>query len=192
VDSAARALERYRPLAGIEAPATLDGGDVLVTPGRVFVGISGRTNAGGARRLAAILAPHGIDVVPVAVTGCLHLKSAVTAIPPEGDGLPPEGGSYGSTSVASAFRRKPALLLNPDWVDPAIFAGFDLVEVDPSEPYAANVLAVCGQVICAEAHTHTRRRLDARGIATTTVPAGELAKAEGGVTCGAIIFPAGT
>jgi len=172
VASAVRALERHRPLAHIQPPATLDGGDVLVTPGRVFVGISGRTNADGARQLATVLAPHGIDVVPVTVTGCLHLKSAVTAIPPE-------GGSH-----------SPALLVNSAWIDPAHFAGFDLVEVDPSEPHAANVLAVGGRVICAEAHTKTRRRLDARGIATVAVPAGELAKAEGGVTCCSIIFAA--
>ena len=141
---------------------------------RVFVGISGRTNADGARQLATILAPHGIAVVPVAVTGCLHLKSAVTFC---GD-LRPEG--------------RNCLVINSAWIDSAPFAGFDLVEIDPSEPHAANVLAVGAQVICAEAHVQTRRRLDAHGIATSAVPAGELAKAEGGVTCCSIIFTAGS
>ena len=53
VDAMAAALRPYRPLAFIEAPGTLDGGDVLVTPGKVFVGISGRTNEDGVRQLAA-------------------------------------------------------------------------------------------------------------------------------------------
>ena len=79
VDAMAAALRPHRPLAFIEAPGTLDGGDVLVTPGRVFVGISGRTNADGARQLAAHVAPLGFEVIAVPVAGCLHLKSAVTA-----------------------------------------------------------------------------------------------------------------
>jgi dimethylargininase len=186
--SAARALEKYRRLAYVRPPGTLDGGDVLVTPGLVFVGISGRSNADGARQLAAILAPHGFRVVPVPVTGCLHLKSAITSLPPEGgnygssEALPTEGGSYRSTGPGSR------LLINPVWVDRAHFADFDLIEVDPSEPAAANVLLVGDRVVCAEAHTRTRRRLDAHGMATLIVPAAELAKAEGGLTCGSIIF----
>ena len=125
----------------------------------MFAGISGRTNAAGVRQLEAIVGPHGFGVVQVPVTGCLHLKSAVT---PAGDGL---------------------LLLNPAWVDAAAFAGFEMINVDPSEPAAGNVLRIGDRVICAEAFPRTRARLAARGLETAAVPAGELAKAEGGVTC---------
>jgi len=62
--------------------------------------------------------------------------------------------------------------------------------VDPSEPDAANVLAIGDRVLCASAHTNTRRRIEAYGSSTVAVPAGELAKAEGGVTCCSIIFAA--
>ncbi len=167
VEAMAEALRPYRRLAFIQAPGTLDGGDVLVTPGRVFVGISGRTNADGARQLATQVSPLGFETIPVPVTGCLHLKSAVTA-------LPPSGGR--------------SLLLNPDWVDPAIFRDYELIEIDSSEPMAANVLAIAGRVICAEEHPKTRRRLDAHGVVTLTVPAGELARAEGGVTCCSVLI----
>lgn len=167
VESTAQALAKHRPLARIQAPATLDGGDVLVTANEVFVGVSGRTNADGARQLAAILAAHGRQVVPVPVSGCLHLKSAAVWIP----------GVSGSH-----------VLLNPAWVDPATFRGVDVIEVDAREPDAANVLAVGGRIICAAAHPRTRRRLDAHGLATVSVPAGELAKAEGGLTCCSLIL----
>ena len=40
VDAMAAALRPHRPLAFIEAPGTLDGGDVLLTPGRAFVGVT--------------------------------------------------------------------------------------------------------------------------------------------------------
>lgn len=170
VESVAQALAQYSPLARIQAPATLDGGDVLVTPGLVFVGISGRTNADGARQLAAILAPHRFEVIPIPVSGCLHLKSAAVWVP---------GPS------------RPHILLNPSWVDSATFHDFDVIEVDPDEPEAANVLAVAGRVICAEAHPQTRRRLDAHGLATISVPAAELAKAEGGLTCCSLLILSG-
>jgi len=169
VDAMVAALRPYRRLAFIEAPGTLDGGDVLVTPGRVFVGLSGRTNEEGVRQLGKHIAPYGFETIGVPVTGCLHLKSAVTLL-----GLPPEGG-------------RPLLLINPQWIDPAPFAGFDLVEVDPAEPAAANVLRIGATVICAAEFPPTRRRIEAKGLITAFVPAGELAKAEGGVTCCSVL-----
>ena len=75
------------------------------------------------------------------------------------------------------------MVINPQWLNRDPFAGFELIEVDRAEPMAANVLAVGDRVVCAEEHPRTRRRLEAHGIATVSVPAGELAKAEGGVTC---------
>jgi dimethylargininase len=65
-------------VAHIEAPGTLDGGDVLQVGDTVYVGRSGRTNADGIRQLRALL---GTNVVPVPLSGTLHLKSAVTALP---------------------------------------------------------------------------------------------------------------
>ena len=65
----------------IEAPGTLDGGDVLKVGETVYVGRGGRTNGDGIRQLRAILAPHGMNVIAVPITKVLHLKSAVTALP---------------------------------------------------------------------------------------------------------------
>jgi dimethylargininase len=174
VDAMAAALEPYRRLEFIEPPGTLDGGDVLVTPGRVFVGLSGRTNEDAMRQLASHIAPLGFAVVGVPVTGCLHLKSAVTLL-----GLPPKGGSHGAGSSL--------LLINPAWVDPAPFTSCELIEIDPAEPAAANVLSVGGTVICAAEFPQARRRIEAKGFITASVPAGELAKAEGGLTCCSVL-----
>src|SRR5579871_3627434 len=77
-ESLAKALAPFRKLARIIAPAAIEGGDVLRIDRTLYVGRTTRTNAEGIRQLAAILAPHDYKVVPVSVTGCLHLKSAVT------------------------------------------------------------------------------------------------------------------
>ena len=160
------ALAAYRPLAEIVAPGTLDGGDVLRLGRRVLVGRSGRSNDAGIAQLAALLRPHGYTVEGVSVSGCLHLKSAVTQVAPD------------------------AVLLNPAWVDPAVFAGWRAIEVDPSEPYAANALLIGDAAIYPLALPRTAARLERAGVRLVTVDVSELAKAEGAVTCCSIVLAA--
>src|ERR1700676_2099699 len=69
--SIAQALSKFRKLAYVELPGTAEGGDILQAGRRVFAGLSGRTNAEGIRQLAAILAPHGYDVIRCKGTGFL-------------------------------------------------------------------------------------------------------------------------
>jgi len=162
----AEALGPYRPLRAIAAPGTLDGGDVLVVGHDVFVGVSSRTNADGIEQMRAAIEPLGYKIRPVAVTGCLHLKSAVTALSND------------------------HLLINPDWVPRGIFASFGLVEIDPLEPAAANVVRVGGRLVYPEAFPRTRARIERAGFEVRTVDVSELAKAEGAVTCCSVIFDA--
>ena len=158
------ALAAERPIARIAPPARLDGGDVLVVGRRVFVGASARTNAAGAAALAGALQPFGYGVTRVAVTGCLHLKSAVTALDPE------------------------TLLVNPDWIDVAPLSGHDLVGVDPGEAAAANVLAVDGRILAHGGFPRTLARLEVLGYDVHRVDVSEFLKAEGGVTCKSILY----
>ncbi|MEP7202176.1 MAG: dimethylargininase [Ilumatobacteraceae bacterium] len=79
VEEAVRALG-YETVH-IEAPGTLDGGDVLKVGDTVYVGLGGRTNVTGIAQLAAHLHHRGATVVTVPITKVLHLKSAVTALP---------------------------------------------------------------------------------------------------------------
>ena len=158
------ALSARRATAQIEEPATLDGGDVLVLNREVLVGLTPRTNLSGVQQLRAILAPLGYSVRGIPVRGCLHLKSAVTR----------------------AGER--TLVANPSWVDPALMPGWDVIPVDAREPFAGNVLWLGASTIVAEAFERTNAML-AREVDGTLlpVPAGELAKAEGGVTCCSLI-----
>jgi dimethylargininase len=160
----AAAVEAYRPLQLIDAPGTIDGGDVLTVGDRVFVGISTRTNHDAVAAMRRILGPHGYTVCELIVTGCLHLKSAVTAVADE------------------------VLLVNPDWLPASVFPGFDLIAVDPSEPMAANALRLSDRILFPSAFPRTAARLADRGFNVVTVDASELAKAEGAVTCCSLVF----
>src|SRR6266849_5171889 len=71
--SLAQALSKFRKIEYVTPPGTLEGGDVLRIDRQLFVGLSSRTNAEGIRQLAAILAPHGYEVISVPVTRCLHV-----------------------------------------------------------------------------------------------------------------------
>lgn len=159
-------LGEYRPLARVEPPGTLDGGDVLVVGRDVFVGLSARTNEDGLRQLRSILEPLGYSVRGVPVSGCLHLKSAVGRVSED------------------------TLLINRRWVDAAAFAGRSLIDVDPSEPMAAGALLIGDTVVCRDAFPRTRERLEGSGIETRAVGLSELAKAEAGVTCCSLVFEA--
>jgi dimethylargininase len=164
--SVARVLAAYRELRAIEAPGTLDGGDVLRIGRRVYVGESARSNADGIAQLRVILGAHGYTVHGVPIRGCLHLKSAVTALADD------------------------IVLLQSEWVDRAAFAGYRLIEVDPAEEHAANVLRIGDRVISPACFPRTHERIRAAGIEVVAVDVSELQKAEGAVTCCSLVFSA--
>lgn len=165
VAGVALVLEQYRPLAFIEEPGTLDGGDVLAAGRDLYVGVSARTNWAAIDQLAIAVEPFGYTVTAVVVEGCLHLKSAATALP---------GGRF---------------LVNPEWIDVGVLRGASVITVDPDEPYAANVLAIRDTILVAAAVPATRARLEAAGFRTRAVDVSELAKAEAGLTCCSLIIP---
>jgi dimethylargininase len=80
------------------------------------------------------------------------------------------------------------VLLNPEWVDPAAFGRYRCIEVDRSEPYAANALLIGDAVLYPTAFPRTAARLEAAGIRLAPTDVSELAKAEGAVTCCSLIL----
>jgi dimethylargininase len=162
--SLAQAISRFRKLQHVTLPGTLEGGDILRIGSNLFVGVTKRSNAEGIRQLSAILAPHHYEVIAVPVTGCLHLKSAVTSL------------------------SRNTLLANRAWFDPSPFSGYDWIEIDPAEPHAANALSLAKTVIFPASFPRTRARIEAAGFHVTSLDISELQKAESGLTCSSLIF----
>ncbi len=163
-ESIERVLSPYRRLFHIEAPARVDGGDILRLGHDLYLGITTRSDAEAAGQLQELLGPSGYSIRPVTVTGCLHLKSAATQVAPN------------------------TLLVNPKWVDKSHFRGVKFIEIDASEPYAANAVLLGDAIIYSASYPGTRKRLEAAGVKLATVEADELAKAEGAVTCCSLIL----
>jgi dimethylargininase len=166
VASVETALAPYRDIFRVQPPGTVDGGDILKVGRTIYVGMSSRSTDNAIEQIEAILEPIGYKVRAVNVTGCLHLKSAVTQV------------------------SKDTLLINPQWVSKDDFPGMQYIEVDPSEPYAANSVLVDDTIIYPSSFPKTRAKLEKAGIKFRMVDADELAKAEGAVTCCALIFKA--
>lgn len=166
VDSIVKVLAPYRKLFHVQAPARVDGGDILRAGKKIYVGLSTRSDNSAVEQMQNYLRPYGYQVKGVAVTGCLHLKSAVTQVAED------------------------TLLINPEWADKSFFAEMKFIEIDASEPHAANAVMIGETIIYPASFPKTQKRLKDAGIKMVTVDADELAKAEGAVTCCSLIFKA--
>jgi dimethylargininase len=162
--SIAAVLGKYRKLARIESPGTLDGGDVLRVGRTLYVGNSSRSNASGIEQLGALLLPFGYRVLRVPMQGCLHLKSAVTQVSAD------------------------ELLINSRHVERKQFPGMRFIEVDEAEPLGANALMLGGDVIYSRSYPRTGGILQRHGIRVHTVAMSETEKAEGAVTCCSLLL----
>ncbi len=172
--AAAEALTGRFPLARIVPPGTLEGGDVLILPDRVVAGQSGRTNRAGIAQLALALATAEgprraagrapLPVLEAPVEGYLHLLSAVTHL------------GEGRLLAVEGFAIPPAL------------AGLEVLRVPAAEAYACNALGIGEKVVLPAGYPQTAALLRAHGFEVLPVPTTEFAKADGGVTCLALVW----
>jgi dimethylargininase len=165
-DTLAPEIARYRELLRLEAPATLEGGDVMLIGKTLYVGRSRRTNVAGIEQLAKLLDPYGYCVVPVEVRDCLHLKSACCFI---GDNT---------------------ILANRAWMDQDALCGLKILDVPAEEPRGANALRIGETVLMPSAFPRTCDLLERSGFRVRRLDTSELLKAEAGVTCMSLLFDA--
>jgi dimethylargininase len=165
VPSMAAALADYRECRTMEAPATLDGGDVIVFGKKVLVGQTSRSNPAGIAALADLLSPFGYTVEAVPVRGVLHLKSAATVVDDE------------------------TLIVFSPHVD-LTDSEARLLEVHPDEPQGANVVRVNDALLVNASAPRTVAMLTAHIDNIVEVHVDEFTKAEGAISCKGVIFEA--
>lgn len=163
VESVGRMLAEMKPVRRVEPPATLEGGDVLSVERDVFVGVSPRTNARGAAQLQTMISEFGYSVHTVPVRGAVHLKTACTHV------------------------GRKTVLCNPEWVDTGAMEELWKMRVDGDEPWAANTLLAGETVLMPEGFSRTADRLRESGRPVVEVDVSEFQKAEGGVSCLALV-----
>ncbi len=163
-ESIAPILAEFRKIERIQAPGTVDGGDVLQVGNHFFIGISERTNQEGAEQLGRILQGYDNTWTMVAVGAGLHFKSSVN------------------------FVGKNTLLVTSDFSAKAQLKGYDQIVLDSAESYAANTLLVNEHLLIPAGYPDTRKQLETLGFNLIELEVSEVRKMDGGLTCLSLRF----
>jgi dimethylargininase len=151
----------------IEAPGTVDGGDICEAEDHFFLGVSHRTNEEGARQLAVHLAGEGYTSSVIDVRGMdsiLHLKSGISYI---GDNT---------------------LVVMEEMARHELFAGYELIRVGGEESYAANCVRANERVLVAAGYPRLTAELNAWGFHPLELDMSEFQKMDGGLSCLSLRF----
>ena len=171
VAAVAAVLRRFRQdLMQIEAPGTVDGGDICQVDNHFLIGLSARTNEAGAAQLAAILARHHYTSSTVDIRGhtaLLHLKSGI------------------------AYLGERRFLVAPGFPPIRELADTQRIEVAADETYAANAVRVNDEVLIAAAFPKLADTLTGLGYRTRALNMSEFAKMDGGLSCLSLRFQSG-
>jgi dimethylargininase len=157
----------YPSVQRLEAPGTVDGGDVCEAGDHFFIGISERTNEAGAKQLAELLNDFGYQSTLVDirnVDGILHLKSGVAGL-----------ADNRLVAIEGLAHR-------------AEFAGCDLLGVTSGEEYAANCVQVNEFVLVAAGFPVIEQTLREFGHQTLALSMSEFQKMDGGLSCLSLRF----
>jgi dimethylargininase len=157
----------FREPARIEAPGTVDGGDVCEAGDHFFIGVSRRTNPEGARQLARHLAALGYSSEEIDIRGMseiLHLKSGIAAVDER------------RLVVMEALADHPA------------FRDYERLVVAPHETYAANCVRVNDAILIAAGFPQFEAAARRLPLDVIVLEVSEFQKMDGGLSCLSLRF----
>lgn len=153
-------LERHFETVLALEEGHVDGGDVLMTPHAVIIGLSHRTDRQGAEALGLLLERLGKrPVIETTPAGVLHFKTGCGMIDEE------------------------TILVSPAMAGSPAFAGLRVVRTPAGEDGAANILRIGDRVLIGAGFPRSRDLVESLGIATVSLPTSEIAKVDAGLSC---------
>jgi dimethylargininase len=154
----------YDAVEYIQAPGTVEAGDIMMVGNFYYIGLSERTNKNGAAQVIEHLKKQGMDGTAVTMSEFLHLKTGLSYL--ENKNL----------LVCGEFIAKPE------------FQMFNQIEVDAEEAYAVNSVWVNDTVITPKGFPKTKAKIEALGYKTREVDVSEFQKLDGGLSCLSLRF----
>ncbi len=148
----------------IEAPGTIEAGDVMMVGNHYYIGLSDRTNANGAEQLIGLLNKYEMTGSVVEMSEMLHLKTGLSYL--EGNNL----------------------LACGEFVNKAEFQQYELTEIPMANSYSANSVWINGTVLVPAGFTETSAAVKAMGYGVIEVPMSEFQKLDGGLSCLSLRF----
>jgi dimethylargininase len=148
----------------IEAPGTMEGGDVMLVDKHFYVGLSDRTNEEAVRQFAEIVGQYGYETTAVPVTEGLHLKDFVIYL------------DKGQMLVSAVMNEQPA------------FAEYERFVIDEDELYAINSMNINGTVLVPKGFPKTAKLIEDLGYPIKLMDTNEFRLIDGSLTCLSLRF----
>jgi dimethylargininase len=154
----------YDQVKTIQAPGTVDAGDIMMVGDHCYVGLSERTNRVGASQMIELLQTYGYTGSMVPISESLHLKSSVS------------------------YLENNQLVVTGELCDKVDFADFEQLQIESTESYAANCVWINNQVLVAAGFPESCDRIRALGLAVIELDVSEFQKLDGGLSCLSLRF----
>lgn len=154
----------YSDMEYIQAPGTLEGGDVMMIGDHFYIGLSERTNAEGARQLIKALESHGLTGSVVKMKEMLHLKTGL------------------------AYLEENKLLVAGEFIEDSQFSQYEKIIITEEEGYSANCIRVNDYVLVPRGYPDTKKNIEKAGLSIIEVDTSEYKKVDGGLSCLSLRF----
>ncbi len=150
---------RFNNVKVIEAPGTLEGGDVMMVGNHYYIGLSNRTNLKGAKQIIEILNKYGMSGSTISLNKMLHLKTGLS------------------------FLENNNLIVCGEFINDSRFDQYNSIEIPESESYAANCIWVNEFVIIPLGYPITKEKIRNVGYTVLETDVSEFQKLDGGLSC---------
>jgi dimethylargininase len=154
----------YGNIENIEAPGTIEAGDIMMVGNHFYIGLSARTNEDGAKQMINILNKYDLTGSIVPLEKVLHLKTGL------------------------AYLESNNLLVAGEFIHSPIFSSFNKVTIDEKDSYSANCIWINGHVIVPAGYENTRKAIEDLGYIVHVVDTSEFRKLDGGLSCLSLRF----
>ena len=151
--------QRFNNIEVIEAPGTIEGGDIMMVGDHYFIGLSERTNLEGARQIIQILKKYDMSGSTISLKKVLHLKTGLS------------------------YLEKNNLVVCGEFIDDSCFEKYNPIEIPEKESYAANCIWVNESVIIPSGYPKTKQRIHNAGYSVIETDVSEFQKLDGGLSC---------
>jgi len=154
----------YSNIENVNAPGTVEAGDIMMVGKHFYIGLSKRTNIQGAEQLISFLNKFGLSGSTIKLKDVLHLKTGLSYL--ENNNL-----------IACG-----EFIKHPD------FKKFNIIPIDEDEAYSANCVWINGYVLIAKGFPKTKKKIQNLNYKIIELDVSEFQKLDGGLSCLSLRF----
>ena len=151
--------QKFKNIEAIEAPGTIEGGDIMMVGDHYYIGLSERTNLEGAKQIIQILTKYGMSGSTISLKKVLHLKTGLS------------------------YLEENNLVVCGEFVNDSSLGRYNPIEIPENESYAANCIWVNESVIIPLGYPTTKQRIKNAGYPVIETDVTEFQKLDGGLSC---------